>query len=168
MLSQNAGRYREVAVIPDAYFSVQMGNRRAPFFLELDRATMSTARWNTRVKAYMLYLRTGKYTERYHSTSLRILTLTTTPRRMLNLMQATMKAGGTNLFWFTTFDQVNPTSVFFAPIWLLANDEPAGARKALLGCRGLKTCPVTHCRVSSKADCSLSGVLYSPEQGIPF
>lgn len=126
------GGLRRIAVIPDAYFSLSLGNRRAPFFLELDRATMSTVRWNTRVKAYMTYLRTGKYTERYQSKSLRILTVTTTPLRMWNLMKATVKAGGKGLFWFTTFDQVNANSVFFSPIWLLASDERDSARKVLI------------------------------------
>jgi cytochrome c-type biogenesis protein CcmF len=38
-----------------------------------------------------------------------------------------------NLFWFTTLDRVSPSSVFFRPIWRLANDEPEGTRKVLLG-----------------------------------
>lgn len=127
------GHNRKVAVIPDAYFLLHLGDRRAHFFLELDRATMSNPRWSTRVRAYLTYVRSGKYRERYQTTSLRILTATTTEQRLMNLKETTRKAGGGQLFWFTTIDQVSASSVFFAPIWRLANDEPEGARKALLG-----------------------------------
>lgn len=127
------GGSRMVAVIPDGYFVLHLGVRRAHFFLELDRATMSNQRWSTRVRAYRAYVRSGKYTERYQTPSLRILTVTTTPERLINLKKSTEKAGGNDLFWFTTLDQVNMTSVLYSPIWLLANDEPGRARKALLG-----------------------------------
>lgn len=141
---------RRVAVIPDAYFILNYGDRRAHFFLELDRATMTSSRWVTRVKAYLEYVRSGQYTKRYQTTSLRILTVTTTEERLRNLKKATEKAGGPKFFWFTTLDQVTASSVLLRPIWLLANDErgdvvssfPEGkqgetsnrrARKALVG-----------------------------------
>lgn len=128
---------RMVSVVPDGYFVLHLGDRRADFFLELDRATMSNSRWATRVKAYLEFVDSGQYTERYQSTSLRILTVTTTEKRLLNLKETTRKAGGENLFWFTTLDQVLPSSVFFRPIWLGANDERGDelnrrARKVLI------------------------------------
>lgn len=94
---------------------------------------MTNPRWATRVKAYLQYIHTGKYSDRYQTNSLRILTVTTTEKRLLNLKETTRKEGGGNLFWFTTLDQASPLSVFFRPIWRVANDEPEGARKALLG-----------------------------------
>lgn len=132
------GGSRKVAVIPDAYFLLHLGDRRAHFFLELDRATMDHSRWATRVKAYLAYVRSGKYTERYQTRSLRILTVTTTEQRLFNLKETTHKAGGGEFFWFTTLDQVSPASVLYRPIWLLANDargeeSDARARKSLLG-----------------------------------
>jgi len=122
-----------VAVIPDSYFVLNLGNRRAPFFLEVDRATMSNSRWGTRIHAYLAYVRSGKYTERYQMRALRILTVTTTEQRLMNLKETTRKAGGGDLFWFTTMEQMSAGSVFFDPIWRLANDEPERARKSLLG-----------------------------------
>lgn len=127
------GKSRMVAVIPDSYFVLNLGDRRAHFFLELDRATMSHSRWGERVRAYLAYIESGKYTERYQTRSLRILTVTTTEERLMNLKETTQKTGVSDLFWFTTLDQVLPSSVFFGPIWRLANDEHASARKALLG-----------------------------------
>lgn len=126
------GRSRTVAVIPDAYFVLHLGDRRAHFLLELDRATMTNSRWRTRVSAYLRYIRSGKYTERYNTRSLRILTVTTTPKRLANLKKTTAKAGGNNLFWFTTLDEINAQSVLSSPIWLLANDERDSARKVLI------------------------------------
>lgn len=126
------GGSRSVPILPDAYFVLNLGDRRAHFFLEHDRATMSNARWATRVTAYLTYVRSGKYRERYQTRSLRILTVTTSEQRMINLKETTQKAGGEDMFWFTTFDQVTPASVLFGPIWLLANDERDSARKVLI------------------------------------
>lgn len=124
---------RTVGVVPDGYFILNSGDRRHHFFVELDRATMTNPRWAVRVNAYLQYVYSGKYSERYQTNSLRILTVTTTEKRLLNLTETTRKEGGGEVFWFTTLDQVSPSSVFFRPIWRLANDEPEGARKALLG-----------------------------------
>lgn len=137
------GTAHKVAVIPDAYFLLHLGDRRAHFFIELDRATMSHRRWGTRVRAYLAYIRMGKYTERYQTKSLRILTVTTTPQRLTNLKKTTEKAGGKGIFWFATLDAITAATVLCEPIWLLANDERGdvvspgetvhrGARKTLV------------------------------------
>ena len=109
-----------VAIVPDAYFILNLGNRRAHFFLELDRATMSNRRWKTRILAYRAYIERGKYQERYQTNSLRILTVTTTPERLANLKKTTEHAEGNNMFWFTTFPQVTPSTVLSSPIWSVA------------------------------------------------
>lgn len=122
----------KVGVIPDAYFVLHLGDRRAHFFLELDRATMSNGRWRSRIYSYLDYVHSGRYRERFQTPSLRILTVTTTAQRLENLKKATEQAGGKELFWFTTMDQVSPSNVFLGPIWRLANDEHDSARKCLL------------------------------------
>lgn len=122
-----------VAVIPDSYFVLNLGDRRAHFLLEVDHATITNSRWATRIRAYLAYIQSGKYTERYQTRSLRILTVTTTEQRLMNLKETTEKVGGGNLFWFTTLDQVTASSVLLGPIWRLANDEHDSARKSLLG-----------------------------------
>lgn len=128
-----SGESRKVAIVPDAYCALSIENRRYHFFLELDRATMSLPRWATRVEAYRAYVYSGKYTERYHSKSLRILTVTTTEERLQNLKTKTAKAQGGGMFWFAISEDVSPSTVFFSPIWLQANDERDSARKSLLG-----------------------------------
>lgn len=131
-VASEQGRSTKVAVIPDAYFVLHLGDRRAHFFLELDRATMSNQRWKTRVLAYLAYIRSGKYQARYQTRSLRILTVTTTRQRMENLRRTTARAQGGDVFWFTTIDQVAAEKVFSSPIWLLAGEEQGRAARPLL------------------------------------
>ena len=131
-LTSEYGKTLNVAVIPDAYFSLYMGDRRAHFFLELDRATMSNPRWRTRILAYLAYVNAGKYQVRYQTRSLRILTVTTTAERLENLRKTTLKSGGGDLFWFTTLDQVSEATILSSPIWRLATDERDSARKTLI------------------------------------
>ncbi len=114
------GQSERVAVIPDAYFVLNLGNRRAHFFLELDRATMSNKRWKTRILAYRAYVESGKYQKRYQTRSLRVLTVTTTHERLANIKKTTEDAGGDNLFWFTTFDQAVDYKILSSPIWYVA------------------------------------------------
>ncbi len=71
------------------YFVLNLGDRRAHFFLELDQATMSNKRWKTRILAYKAYTDSGKYQKRYHTQSLRILTVRTTQARLGNLKMTT-------------------------------------------------------------------------------
>jgi len=119
------GRSLKVAVIPDAYFVLHLGDRRAHFFLELDQATMSNKRWKTRVLAYRAYTESGKYQQRYQTRSLRVLTVTTTPERLANLKKTTEAAGGDRLFWFTTFERATAEDPLFSPIWEIAGQPSA-------------------------------------------
>jgi Replication-relaxation len=131
-VTSDQGRSSKMAVIPDAYFILHLGDRRAHFFLEVDRATITNRRWRMRILAYLELIRSGKYQARYQTRSLRILTVTTTDERLLNLKQTTERTGGKDLFWFTTLDQVTQANVLSSPIWLLANDERDSARKPLV------------------------------------
>ena len=119
--SQNGGQ-RKVAVIPDGYLVLDLGDRRAHFFLEIDRATLSNKRWRERVRAYLVYTQSGRYTERYGTRSLRVLTVTTGPKRLANLKRSTEDAGGRAMFWFTTLRDTTPDRVLGQPIWQVAGE----------------------------------------------
>jgi hypothetical protein len=110
-----------VAFVPDGYFLLNLGPRRASFFLEVDRATMANARWARKVRAYLAYVRSGAYARRYRSNCLRVLTVTTSEKRMRNLLRTTKTAcadgSAAHMFWFTWLDQVTPEAVLSAPIW---------------------------------------------------
>ena len=114
---------RPVAVIPDGYFVLEEGDRRAHFFLEADRATLSNKRWGRRIRAYAAYVHSGQYARRYATRSLRILTVTTGPKRLANLKATTEGVGGGELFWFATQDTVKTNTALFAPIWQIAGRD---------------------------------------------
>ncbi len=55
MVTMPNGKRESIAVVPDSYFSIRMGNRHYPFFLELDRGTMALPRFKTKIQAYLAY-----------------------------------------------------------------------------------------------------------------
>ena len=114
---------RKIAVIPDGYFSLTLGDRRASFFLEADRATVSNKRWALRVRACMEYVRSGSYTRRFGAHSLRVLTVTTGEKRLANLKRTTEKARGDATFWFASLPSVEASSVLSQPIWHVAGQD---------------------------------------------
>jgi hypothetical protein len=118
-----SGVRRKIAVIPDGYFVLVLGEKRAHFFLESDRATEANKRWGEKVQAYLEYTRSGKYTERYGTRSLRVLTVTTGEKRLANLKRATEQAGGREMFWFTTVAEAQPEGMVGKPIWQVAGQE---------------------------------------------
>jgi len=122
-LASTHGRRRQVALIPDAYCTLAESDRRAHFFLEADRATESNGRWSQKVEAYLAYVRSGGYARRYGSNCLRVLTVTTGEKRMLNLLRSTRRAGGGAMFWFTTLSQARAESILSAPIWRIPGQE---------------------------------------------
>jgi Replication-relaxation len=119
---RQGGQGIKVAVVPDGYFVLNLGKRRAHFFLELDLATMSNPRWRGKVLAYLRYLELGKYQTKYQTSSLRILTVTTTENRLLNLERTTEKASGSRLFWFTTLDQAMANDILLDQIWSVVGE----------------------------------------------
>jgi hypothetical protein len=116
------GRMQSVSVIPDSYFALETPKGKAHFFLELDRGTMTTQRFKTKILAYQTYYGSGAYQRRFETRSLRVLTVTTGPGRAANLQRVTEEAGGKQRYWFTTLDQVTPQTVLSAPIWHVATN----------------------------------------------
>jgi len=112
-----SGAVREVALIPDAYLVLNLGDRRACFFMEADRGTVPGRRWRERVQAYLAYVRGGGYEERFGSRSLRVVVICTGEGRARSLRRATERVGGSALFWFTRLSQVKEDSVLAGKIW---------------------------------------------------
>lgn len=121
------GQRREVALVPDGYFALAFGQRRAHFFVEADRATESNGRWAQKVLAYLAYVRSGAYARRYGTDCLRVLTVTTSQQRLHNLLRTTRKTGGGSMFWFTTMDRATPEQMLQAPIWRIPGQEAPSA-----------------------------------------
>ena len=111
------GRKRTVSLIPDGYGVLQVPQGRACFFLELDRGTMTRARFRDKVLAYQAYIASGQYEKRYDTRSLRVLTVTSGPKRLENLREEAEQARGGRGFWFTMVEQITPETVLSKPIW---------------------------------------------------
>lgn len=114
------GRRRTVSLIPDGYCVLQVPQGRACFFLELDRGTMTRSRFRDKVRAYQAYIASGQYEKRYGTRSLRVLTVTSGPKRLENLKEEAEQAGGGRVFWFTTGDLVTAEGVLTEPVWTVA------------------------------------------------
>ncbi len=118
--------------VPDAYFVLRAGDKRAHFFLELDRATMSASRWERRVRAYVDYVASGRYEQQFGTHSLRILTVTTTRTRLGNLQRATAQVASESFFWFATLSDATAQDVLISPIWCRPGDKEDAARMSLI------------------------------------
>lgn len=114
---------RTLPIAPDAYFTLELGDKRASFFLEIDQATEANKRFKAKVQAYLAYVTSGQYQERYQTKSLRVLTVTTGERRVANLKSTTEKVAGSDFFWFTTFGMATAEKILTAPIWRVAGQE---------------------------------------------
>ncbi len=114
------GRGRPIAVVPDSYFALETPRGKTHFLLELDRGTMTTKRFRTKIEAYIAYYRSGGYERRYKTRSLRMLTVTLSKGRLDSLKKVTEEAGGKTWFWFGVLDELTPDTVLDAPVWHVA------------------------------------------------
>ena len=99
-------------VAPDAFFGLSiLGNGKSYFFLEVDMGTETLTRFAEKIIAYKQFWKSGKYTDIYGYKHFRVLTIAESGRRLMNLIEATKKAGGKSMFLFTTFSQIEKQSV---------------------------------------------------------
>ena len=106
------------------YFVIDAPKGEAYFFLELDRARSSLKRFRQKVSAYLEYIDSGAYARRYGTKKLRILTVTTSKRKdhLKQLIEATQQVGGKKRFWFAMLHEIDPNTIFHAPIWHVAGE----------------------------------------------
>ena len=57
--------------------------------------------------------------QRYGTRSLRVLTVTSGPKRLENLKREAEQVKGGRVFWFTTTDRITANMVVSMPIWLV-------------------------------------------------
>jgi hypothetical protein len=120
-LNQDGARYKS-SVIPDAVVGILFPNRELGlFFVEVDRATMTINRWESKVAVYHEYSRNPELRERFHTGWFIVLTITTSDKRILSLSERTVLLGGKRAFWYTTADKIEPGSVL-SRIWVRASD----------------------------------------------
>lgn len=127
----------KVLVVPDAYFALSTADRFLRFFVEADRATMTvisknqqTRTWQKRIGAYQDYFDSDLPMKTYGTKRIRVLTVTTSQRRLESLKRATEAAGGKNKYWFTTERDLMGGGALEAPIWYKAGStEPVSLRQ---------------------------------------
>ena len=127
------GRKKRQAVQPDGYFVIGDGENQAHFFLEVDMETTPSRRWVPKVLALYEYRRAGKYEERFHTKSLRVLCVTPSEsrtRRLIGWTHQVIPASWQRLFWFATQDHLGLDSVLSEPIWQVPG-ETAQPRQSL-------------------------------------
>jgi len=130
--SAENGRGR-LAVNPDALFGLKNeekpeGQNTAYFFLEIVRSRESEyereqSNFKRKMEGFLAYHREGRHTERYGIANFRVITVTLTKQRALNLCEKLRNAGlGTKRFWFTDLAAISPEEparilekVFFTP-----------------------------------------------------
>ena len=83
-------------VRPDAFFTLEDGRRatggnRAHFALEADRSTANQKRFADKIKAYHHYIAQGLHSQKYGIKSLRVVTVTLTEERAVNLAEQAAK-----------------------------------------------------------------------------
>ncbi len=109
-----------LVVAPDAFFGSQTAHGNSYFFLEVDMGTETLKRFGEKVTAYKQYWKSGKYTGRYGYNHFRVLTVAENERRLANLIDATAKAGGINMFLFSTFSAIDKSAtldqIWFSPV----------------------------------------------------
>jgi len=119
--------YTRVPLVPDGFFAVKRSGVVQAFFVETDMGTVSLARMAVRYRAYQLWWRRGGHLDLCGSAPLRILTLTTTERRLAALRQAAFRGSGnprhgSGLFWFALLaaaDIAEPAKLL-GPAWTTA------------------------------------------------
>ena len=112
---ENSGK--TIAITPDAFLYLLGQEKKAYYFLEVDRATESNRRWQDKIRGYVEYVKSGKYQARFKTSALRVLTITTSKERMANLIKTTQSVENAYFFLFATFDQIKERNIVFDPIW---------------------------------------------------
>ena len=116
-ISVTGARKKYFVVAPDAFFGIQTGRGKCIFFLEVDLGTETLSRFAEKVTAYKRYWKSRQYTEEYGFNHFRVLTVCESERRLANLIQATGKVGGRQMFLFTTFSKIQSDGPL-GSVWL--------------------------------------------------
>ena len=117
------GRSQQVSLIPDGYFRLKTPYGYMSAFVEMDLGTMTLARFQSKVRAYLGYHRSGAFERRYQAQAMRVLTVTSSLKRLENLKGATEAAGGRQPFAFAPLGEITPETVLTQPVWWVASES---------------------------------------------
>jgi len=121
-----------VPAVPDGVAIVRHKDHEHTLIVEIDMATVRLERMRDRYRAYWTWSRRGNAHRKYGYRPLRVLTLTTTPRRLAALRNAAVDAPqndtkGSGTFWFATLDDaadIKDPDKLLGPVWTVSRVEP--------------------------------------------
>lgn len=117
-------------VYPDAMIILKgkgaLTEHQKLYFLEIDRGTMSLERIKQKVTGYFLYRQMGKVAKTSHLSfkkfgkfdSFRVLMVTNSEKRMLNIRKKLEGIQGENLVWAGCLDMVTSESILYGDVFL--------------------------------------------------
>ncbi len=116
------GHRSNASVIPDAILVLQPPQgEHGVFFIEVDRATMSTGRWQEKVVVYREYSQSAQLQQTWKANWAIVLTVTTSERRLASIAEKTVALGGRRGFWFTTSGEITPDTAL-NQLWIRGTD----------------------------------------------
>lgn len=138
-IGPHGGSYEKV-LIPDGLYvfarQIEVDGRHGTaldrILVEIDMGTQTLKQrqktikqpqrtWEHKVKAYLAFFEPGGvYEQTYGTRTGRVLTITTSQQRLLDMKQVTEEAGGNERFWFTTFNDLQPDAALTTPIYYIA------------------------------------------------
>jgi hypothetical protein len=101
---------------PDGYGRYWYMDKLYSFFLELDHSTEANSKFEDKIIRYLEYQASGGYQRKFGVSLFRVLVATTTPKRLNNLKKLA-SSFKSDIFWFTTIDNIRQKKMF-QPIWL--------------------------------------------------
>lgn len=120
---QPNGRPAKKRFAMDAFFTISRPrdarNEVFAYLLEIDKGTHSNPAFaDEKVRPGIAYITSPAYEQRFGIKYGRYLVVTEGGTRLENMLRQTSRIeGGNRLFYFTTFRELTPDTVFTAPIW---------------------------------------------------
>jgi hypothetical protein len=112
-------------VLPDGYFALNTPRGTARCFVEMDLGTEGLTQFRSQIAIYQEYMHSGQYQARFGAKSLRVLVVTTSPKRVESLKKAITEEGGGQRYMVTTRGNISPETVITGAIWHReGNDQP--------------------------------------------
>lgn len=128
-LEHGNGQPQSEPIVPDGLVVLRVEGQERWRFVECDLGTStgSSAKWRDwqrKVRAYVSY-NSGSpspFTRRFGAKRFTVMVVTTSQRRLQHLAEVTKRAGGGNLFWFTTFAALKSGDAWSPEIWKRERD----------------------------------------------
>lgn len=103
---------------PDGFFVLTTPEHTIRYLLEIDRSTEDNPRFlREKVLPGLAYVKSQAYGQRFGHRSGRWLVVTTSQRRLENMLKQARNGEAKGFFYFTTFSHVKPETLLQSPIW---------------------------------------------------